>query len=103
MIVRSPGRSAASTASSETGPAVALVANSVLDRYPADLQAIPWHLLIADEALRYANPATEAHHALAQLRFGSVADCWLLDRHPAREERGAPRRGSSGSRSAMRR
>ena len=39
----------------------ALVPNSVLDRYPADLQVIPWHLLIADEALRYANPATDAH------------------------------------------
>ena len=59
-----------------------LAANSVLDRYPADLQAIPWHLLIADEALRYANPATEAHQALAQVRFGSVADCWLLTATP---------------------
>ncbi len=39
-------------------PGVALAAISVLDRNPADLQAIPWHLLIADEALRYANPAT---------------------------------------------
>jgi SNF2 family DNA or RNA helicase len=56
-------------------PGVALVPNSVLDRYPSDLQAIPWHLLIADEALRYANPATEAHQALAQVRFGCVADC----------------------------
>ncbi len=59
-----------------------LVPNSVLDRYPSDLQAIPWHLLIADEALRYANPATEAHQALAQVRFGSVADCWLLTATP---------------------
>ena len=49
---------------------------------PSDLQAIPWHLLIADEALRYANPATEAHQALAQVRFGSVADCWLLTATP---------------------
>jgi hypothetical protein len=63
-------------------PGVALAANSVLDRYPADLQAIPWHLLIADEALRYANPATEAHQALAQVRLGSVADCWLLTATP---------------------
>ena len=63
-------------------PGVVLAANSVLDRYPSDLQAIPWHLLIADEALRYANPATEAHQALAQLRFGSVADCWLLTATP---------------------
>ena len=63
-------------------PGVVLVPNSVLDRYPADLQAIRWHLLIADEALRYANPATEAHQALAQVRFGSVADCWLLTATP---------------------
>ena len=61
---------------------LALAANSVLDRYPADLQVIPWHLLIADEALRYVNPATEAHQALAQVRFGAVADCWLLTATP---------------------
>ena len=63
-------------------PGVVLVPNSVLDRYPADLQVIPWHLLIADEALRYANPATEAHQALKLVRFGSVADCWLLTATP---------------------
>ena len=63
-------------------PGVALVANSVLERYPADLQVIPWHLLIADEALRYANPATEAHQALRHVRFGCVADCWLLTATP---------------------
>ena len=63
-------------------PGVVLAPNSVLDRYPADLQAIRWHLLIADEALRYANPATEAHQALAQVRFGSAADCWLLTATP---------------------
>ena len=63
-------------------PGVVPAANSMLDRYPADLQSIPWHLLIADEALRYANPATEAHQALAQVRFGSVADCWLLTATP---------------------
>ena len=63
-------------------PGVVLAANSVLDRYPSDLQAIPWHLLIADEALRYTNPATEAHQALARLRFRSVADCWLLTATP---------------------
>jgi len=61
---------------------VVLVPNSVLDRYPADLQVIPWHLLIADEALRYANPATDAHQALKLVRFGSVADCWLLTATP---------------------
>ena len=61
---------------------VVLVPNGALDRYPADLQVIPWHLLIADEALRYANPATEAHQALKLVRFGSVADCWLLTATP---------------------
>ena len=59
-----------------------LAPNGILDRYPADLQVIPWHLLIADEALRYANPATEAHQALAQVRFACVADCWLLTATP---------------------
>ena len=83
-------------------PGVALVANSVLDRYPADLQTIPWHLLIADEALRYANPATEAHHALAQLRFGSVADCWLLTATP-RGKSAEHSTCSSGSQSGTRR
>jgi hypothetical protein len=63
-------------------PGVVLAPNSLLDRYTSDLQAIPWHLLIADEALRYANPATEAHQALAQLRLGAVADCWLLTATP---------------------
>ena len=63
-------------------PGVVLAANSVLDRYPAELEAIRWHLLIADEALRYANPGTEAHQALAQVRFGAVADCWLLTATP---------------------
>jgi hypothetical protein len=63
-------------------PGVVLAANSVLDRYPADLQAIPWHLLVADEALRYVNPATDAHRALAQVRFGAAADCWLLTATP---------------------
>ncbi|MGB0093708.1 MAG: hypothetical protein WBP81_14410 [Solirubrobacteraceae bacterium] len=63
-------------------PGMVLAANSILDRYPADLQVIPWHLLLADEALRYANPATEAHQALAQVRFGAVADCWLLTATP---------------------
>jgi hypothetical protein len=63
-------------------PGVVLAPNSVLDRYPADLQAITWHLLVADEALRYVNPATEAHQALRQVRFACVADCWLLTATP---------------------
>ena len=79
---RSPGSCARSTARSATRPGVALVANSLLDRYPAELQTLPWHLLVADEALRYVNPATEAHQALAQVRFGAAADCWLLTATP---------------------
>ena len=63
-------------------PGVVLVPNATLERYPADLQVIPWHLLIADEALRYANPATDAHQALKLVRFGWVADCWLLTATP---------------------
>ena len=63
-------------------PGVVLAANSLLDRYPADLQTIPWHLLVADEALRYVNAATDAHRALAQVRFGAAADCWLLTATP---------------------
>ena len=55
---------------------------ALLDRHPADLQTIPWHLLVADEALRYVNPATDAHRALAQVRFGAAADCWLLTATP---------------------
>ena len=39
-------------------------------------------MLVADEALRYANPATEPHQALAQVRFGAAADCWLLTATP---------------------
>src|SRR4051794_4780578 len=63
-------------------PRVVLAPNGTLDRHPAELQAIAWHVLIVDEALRYANPATDAHRALAQLRMGSVADCWLLTATP---------------------
>ena len=63
-------------------PGVVLAANGMLDRHPADLQALDWHLLVADEALRYANPATEAHQALRHVRLASVADCWLLTATP---------------------
>ena len=63
-------------------PGVVLAPNGTLDRHPAELEAIAWHLLIADEALRYANPATDAHQALAQVRMGCVADCWLLTATP---------------------
>jgi len=61
---------------------VVLAGNGLLDRYPADLQVIPWHLLIADEALRYQNASTDAHQSLKQVRFGAVADCWLLTATP---------------------
>ena len=82
-------------------PGVVLVANGVLDRHPGELAALDWHLLIADEALRYANPATDAHQALAQLRMTSVADCWLLTATPRGKD--AERSTcSSGSRSATR-
>src|SRR6185503_17551188 len=63
-------------------PGVVLASNGVLDRHPGDLQAIAWHLLVADEALRYVNPATDAHRALAQVRFAAAADCWLLTATP---------------------
>jgi hypothetical protein len=65
-----------------TQAGVMLASNSVLDRYPGELMAIGWHVLIADEALRYANPATEAHRALCTVRMGAVADCWLLTATP---------------------
>ena len=72
-------------------PGVVLVPNAALDRYPADLQVIPWHLLIADEALRYANPATDARQALKLVRFGRWRTL-ASDRHTERQERRAPRR-----------
>jgi hypothetical protein len=34
-------------------PGVVLVANGVLDRYDGELATMAWHLLIADQALRY--------------------------------------------------
>ena len=61
---------------------VVLASNGTLDRFATDLQAIAWHLLIADEALRYANPATDAHQALKQVRLHAAADCWLLTATP---------------------
>ena len=61
---------------------VVLASNGTLDRFASDLQAIAWHLLVADEALRYANPATDAHQALKQVRLNAAADCWLLTATP---------------------
>ena len=76
--------------------------NGALDRHPNQLEAIAWHLLIADEALRYANPATHAHQALKRVRLGSAADCWLLT--PPREARPpSTSTSSSASRWATRR
>jgi hypothetical protein len=62
-------------------PGLLLAANGTLDRHPDALATIPWHLLVADEALRYANPHTDAHRALAALR-AHAADCWLLTATP---------------------
>ena len=59
-----------------------LCPNGALDRFPGQLEAIHWHLLIADEALRYANPATHAHQALKRVRLTCAADCWLLTATP---------------------
>ena len=73
-------------------PGVVLAPNGTLDRHPAELEAIAWHLLIADEALRYANPATDAHQALAQVRMGSRRGLLAADRDAARQERRAARR-----------
>ena len=73
-------------------PGVVLVPNGALDRYPADLQVIPWHLLIADEALRYANPATEAHQALEAGAVRVGRGLLAPDRHPEGQERRASRR-----------
>jgi len=59
-----------------------LAGNSMLDRYPADFQAVKWHVVFADEALRLANPSTQAHQAFSQVRFAAVADAWLLTATP---------------------
>ena len=61
---------------------VVLCPNGVLDRHPGQLETINWHVLVADEALRYANPATHAHQALKRVRISSAADCWLLTATP---------------------
>ena len=59
-----------------------LAGNSMLDRYPTDFQAVKWHVLFADEALRLQNPATQAHQSFSQVRFNSAADAWLLTATP---------------------
>lgn len=59
-----------------------LCGEGTLDAHPRTLAARPWHLLLADEALRYVNPATVAHQALKQVRFAAVDQCWLLTATP---------------------
>jgi len=63
-------------------PGVALIPHNILVRYPTDLCVIRYHVLIADEALQYVNPATEAHRALRHVRFNAVADCWTMTATP---------------------
>jgi len=63
-------------------PGVALVPDGILDRYPSDLAVISWHVWIADEAVRYVNPATTSHRSALQLRTSAVADAWMLTATP---------------------
>ncbi|MDO8208971.1 helicase-related protein [Conexibacter sp. CPCC 206217] len=63
-------------------PLLMLVSKTMLERFPGELQVIALHLLIVDEALKYVNPATQAHRSLRLLRFGAVIDCWLLTATP---------------------
>jgi hypothetical protein len=62
-------------------PLVVLCPDGLLDRHPADLQIIDWHVIVADEVLRYANTATDAFRALRQVRR-HAGDCWLLSATP---------------------
>jgi hypothetical protein len=72
----------------ESGAAggVVLCGTGVMERYHRELAVIDWHLGVADEIHRYRNAATEAHHALAELRFGAIADFWGLTGTPAGKE-----------------
>ena len=60
-----------SIASWATGPGWCWRPTACLTATRPTCRRSSWHLLIADEALRYVNPATEAHQALAQVRFGA--------------------------------
>lgn len=62
-------------------PLVILCPDGVLDRHAPDLQVLDWHLLVADEVLRYANTSTDAFRALRQVRSKAV-DCWMLSATP---------------------
>ena len=67
-------------------PGVVLVGTGVMERFARELAVIHWHFAVADEIHRYRNPATEAHRALAELRFGAIADFWGLTGTPAGKE-----------------
>ena len=65
---------------------VVLCSGGMMERYPRELAVIDWHLGVVDEIHRYRNPATEAHRALAELRFNAIADFWGLTGTPAGKE-----------------
>jgi hypothetical protein len=71
------------------GPLIVLASNSILDRFGGELAVMRFHLGVADEALRYANPTTDAHRALRAVRMSSWADCWLLTATPRGKNREA--------------
>lgn len=65
-----------------------LVPDNILDRYPSEMCSLRWHLWVGDEALRYVNPATEAHRSAREFRLRAVADCWLLTATPKGKDSG---------------
>jgi superfamily II DNA or RNA helicase len=70
----------------EDRPGVVLVASGVMERFARELGVIHWHLGVCDEIHRYRNTATDAHRALAELRFSAIADFWGLTGTPAGKE-----------------
>ena len=73
-------------------PGAVLVANSLLDRYPADLQVIPWHLLIADEALQVRQPRHRGPPGAPPRPLRVRRRLLAAHRHPTGQERRGPRR-----------
>jgi hypothetical protein len=65
---------------------VVLCGTGLMERFARELAVIHWHLGVVDEIHRYRNPATEAHRALAELRFTAVADFWGLTGTPTGKE-----------------
>ncbi len=65
---------------------VVLAASGIMERFGRELAVIHWHFAVADEIHRYRNPATEAHRALAELRFGAIEDFWGLTGTPVGKE-----------------